>query len=115
MNKESGIYEKETISTTSDRKIYISQATINILKKYRNEQKKIKLQLGDKWQISKRVFTTDYGADMHPNTPSKIFNIVIKKHKLKKIKFHAIRHTSISLMISKGIQAQIISKKARSF
>lgn len=49
---------------------------------------------------------------MHPDTPSKILDKIIKKHELKRISFHGLRHTSISLQISSGIQAQIISKRA---
>ena len=107
-----GIYEKETKTDTSDRRIYISEYTLNILKKFQKEQKEKKLLLGDKWGNSKRIFTTEFGDDMHPDTPSKILKKIIKKYKLKTINFHALRHTSISLMISKGVQSQIISKKA---
>ena len=109
---EYGIFETKTKSRTSDRKIYISSTTLNILRKYRSEQLQKKLLLGNKWGNSKRVFTTQYGQDMHPDTPSQILRNIIKKYNLKKIKFHALRHTSISLMISKGVQLQIISKKA---
>lgn len=70
------------------------------------------MKLGSQWGNSKRVFTTDYGYDMHPDTPSQIFKKIIKKHNLKRISFHALRHTSISLQINKGIQTQIISKRA---
>lgn len=107
-----GIYEKETKSQTSDRKIYISKYTCNVLKKFKKEQREKQILLGDKWGNSKRVFTTDLGEDMHPDTPSKILEKIIKKYNLKKINFHALRHTSISLMISKGVQSQIISKKS---
>lgn len=110
--KEKGIFEKETKTDTSDRKIYISDTTINLLKKFKIEQLEKKLHLGEKWGNSKRVFTTDYGYDMHPDTPTKILKKIIKKYNLKKITFHALRHTSISLMIFKGIQVQVISKKA---
>lgn len=48
---------------------------------------------------------------MHPDTPTKILNQVIKKHNLKRITFHGLRHTNVTLMISKGIQTQIISRK----
>ena len=110
--KELGIYEKETKNSTSDRKIYVSDTTLNILKQFKKEQLELKLKLGNKWGNSKRIFTTDYGADMHPDTPSKILEKIIEKYNLKRINFHALRHTSVSLMISKGIQIQIISKKA---
>lgn len=49
---------------------------------------------------------------MHPDTPSRIFERIIKRHNLKKISLHSLRHTSISLLISSGIQAQIISRRA---
>lgn len=67
--------------------------------------------LGFKWQGSKRIFTTDYGSDIHPDTPSKILDKIINKYGLKKITFHGLRHTNVILMIDKGIQTQIISRK----
>ena len=48
---------------------------------------------------------------MHPDTPTKILDQVIKKHNLKGFTFHGLRHTNVTLMISKGIQTQIISRK----
>lgn len=110
--KELGIFEKDTKTPTSNRKIYLSSTTLNILKKYQNEQLKKQLMLGSKWENSNRVFTTEYGADMHPDTPSQILDKIIRKYGLKRITFHGLRHTSISLQISNGIQAQIISKRA---
>lgn len=110
--KELGVFEKETKSQTSDRKIYISNTTLNVLKRFQKEQIERKIKLGKKWGNSKRVFTTDYGDDMHPDTPSQAFQSIIKRHNLKRITFHGLRHTSISLMISEGIQVQVISKKA---
>ena len=49
---------------------------------------------------------------MHPDTPSSILKRILERHKLPIISFHALRHTSISLQIASGIQAQIISKRA---
>lgn len=92
--------------------MYITPTTIQVLKKYKAEQDKQKLLLGNKWKNSIRVFTTDYGEDMHPDRPYKILKHIIKKYNLKDITFHGLRHTSISLQISSGIQTQIISKRA---
>lgn len=110
--KEYGIFEKDTKTSTSNRIIYISKTTIDILNKYRKEQLENKMKMGSKWKNSKRVFTTADGADMHPDTPSQILEKIINKHDLKRITFHGLRHTSISLQISSGIQSQIISKRA---
>lgn len=105
------IFEKGTKTANSERVNYISQTTIEILKKWQKEQLQQKLLLGSKWQGSKRVFTTDYGADIHPDTPTKILGKIINKYGLKKITFHGLRHTNVTLMIAKGIQTQIISRK----
>lgn len=105
------IFEKGTKTANSERVNYISQTTLEVLKKWQKEQLKQKMLLGSKWQGSKRVFTTDYGTDIHPDTPSKILGKIIKKYNLKKITFHGLRHTNVTLMIAKGIQTQIISRK----
>lgn len=105
------IFEKGTKTANSERINYISKTTLELLKKWQKEQLKQKMLLGSKWQGSKRIFTTDYGADIHPDTPSKILGKIINKYGLKRITFHGLRHTNVTLMIAKGIQTQIISRK----
>ena len=36
---------------------------------------------------------------------------LLSKYKLPKIKFHELRHTSVSLLINAGVQTPIISKR----
>ena len=115
-----GIYEKDTKSDTSNRKIYIAATTIAILKKYQKEELERRLKLGNNWKGSKRVFTNIYGGDMHPDTPSRIISTVInnynktaeKDKQLHMLNFHGLRHTGISLLIARGKQHQVISRKA---
>lgn len=106
-----GIFEKETKTETSNRIVYISKTTLNLLKQYKKQQLEKRLKLGDKWQNSKRIFTTDYGADMHPNTPYKMLQSIIKKYNLKKIPFHGLRHTNASLLKYNKVPLQTISKR----
>lgn len=106
-----GIFEKTTKTESSNRVVFISKTTLDLLKKYQKQQLEKRLKLGSKWQNSKRVFTTEYGADMHPNTPSKIFDNIIKKYNLKKISFHGLRHTNASLLKIKKVPLQTISKR----
>lgn len=83
-----GTFEKSTKSDTSNRVVYITPTTLKVLRKYKKEQDENRLLLGSKWQNSKRVFTTDYGEDMHPDRPYKILKQIIRKYKLKDITFH---------------------------
>ena len=105
------IYEKETKSVNSDRVNFINQNTIEILKKYKAEQQEKQLKLGSKWIKTNRVFTTDFGGNIHPDTPTKIYQNIVKKYNLRYITFHGLRHTGISHMIQRGYQTQIISRK----
>ena len=105
------IFEKETKTPNADRINYISHSTCMILKKYHTEQLEQKFKLGPEWHNTNRIFTTFDGLTMHPDTPTKILYNVQKKYNLKKITFHGLRHTNVSLMISQGIQTQIISRK----
>lgn len=107
-----GNYIKETKSDTSNRSITLSENTIKLLREYKSYQSQLRLSLGNKWNNSQRMFTTELGEDMSINRPYKILQHIIEKYNLKKIKFHALRHTSISLQIQSGIQPQIISKRA---
>lgn len=105
------IFEKETKSVNSDRINFINQNTIEILKKYKAEQQEKQLKLGSKWIKTNRVFTTDFGGNIHPDTPTKIYQKIVKKYNLRYITFHGLRHTGISHMIQRGYQTQIISRK----
>ena len=105
------IYEKETKTENSNRVNFISKTTIDVLKKYRKAQMERKMLLGSKWIKTNRVFTSEFGGDMHPDTPTKVLDQIIAKYNLKRITFHGLRHTNVSLMISKGVQTQIISRK----
>ena len=105
------IYEKETKSVNSDRINFNTPYTIDRLKRYKKEQLEKQLKLGSKWVKTNRVFTTDFGGNIHPDTPSKILKKIVNKYNLKYITFHGLRHTGISHMIERGFQAQIICRK----
>lgn len=83
-----GIIEKETKTESSNRNIYVAPTTLNTLKKYQTEQFSLRLKLGNKWDSSKKIFTTDFGGNMHPNTPSAILSKVLERHNLPYINFH---------------------------
>lgn len=102
--------EKETKSVNSDRSLYITGTTINILKKYKLEQNKIKMLLGKKWKNDNKVLVNNDGKGINHDTPYQILKKLIKKYNLKNLTFHGLRHTNASLKIEQGLQSQIISK-----
>lgn len=76
------IIKKTPKNNSSIRTVSITQATLNSLMKYRENQELLKQKLGNKWIDSKKVFTTTEGGIMFPDTPSRILNMIIKKYNL---------------------------------
>ena len=105
------IFEKETKSVNSDRINFLNPSTIEILKKYKKEQQEKQMKLSSQWIQTNRVFTTEFGGDIHPDTPTKIFQKIIKKYNLKPLTFHGLRHSGISHMIECGVPISVISRK----
>jgi len=105
------IVEGTPKNNSSVRKVYISIPTIEVLLEYKNYNNQLKEKLLDKWEGSKKVFTTEFGGPIHPDTPRKLFYQVLVKHKLPIINFHALRHTSASLQLSSGTNIADISRR----
>lgn len=114
----------------SAREMKISKSVMDLLSTYQHEQKVKQMKAANKWKNDLSwVFTDDFGDIMHPYTPSKWFHNYIKeynagimedekiekddKHKylLKEISFHGLRHTSASLLISKGKDVVSVAKR----
>lgn len=57
------------------------------------------------------MFTDEYGRHMNPGTCYDIFSKIIKKYNLEHIRFHDIRHTTASLLISEGVSLKAVSER----
>nr|WP_240546413.1 site-specific integrase [Paenibacillus artemisiicola] len=57
------------------------------------------------------VFFNQYGQAFYPESPYLWFRNFLKKHQLRYIKFHDLRHTSATLLINQGVHAKIISER----
>lgn len=98
-------------NSSSIRTVTITLQTLNLLKEYKEEQEKQKIQLGSLWKNSNRILIDNFGGNMHPDTPSKIFKKIQVKYGLKKLNFHVLRHTSASMLIASQIHTKVISER----
>lgn len=98
-------------NNNSIRTVPISDPTVEVLLEYKKYNDYLKERYGDKWKGTKKIFTTDDGNPINPDTPRKIFEMILKKNNLPIINFHSLRHTSASLQISRGISVADISRR----
>ena len=91
------------------RTVKVDEYTIDLIRQLRAEKEQERLRLGTAWLNSDWIFTTWNGSIMHPATPSHWFREFLKRHGLKHRKFHALRHTSATLLLLGGTNIKQVS------
>ncbi len=99
----------KTIS--SIRQMAIPQALCDILQELKKEQDRKKALLGEKWHEEGFLFTDWCGHVMHPHTPTKQFDKFLKKYGFRHLKFHGLRHSSATYLLSNGCDIKTVSKR----
>lgn len=107
--KEQGVYTDNTKTTSSKRTQKQQRAVFDILRKWRADQSTNRLSLGDQWNNTNRVFTSDFGAPLHPNTPYTWLQRHCERHGLRFLGIHALRHLNASLRISAGADVRTVA------
>lgn len=97
--KADGIYFKPPKTKKSRRTIDISKEVIEVLKRHKKEQDKMKMRYRDTYQDTGLVFCQADGTPMHPDTPTKWFSKFLKSTDLPQLNFHCLRHTHVSLLL----------------
>lgn len=90
--KGEGQIIKETKNKSSNRIIYANKNIINLI----NELPK----------SSEYIFNKEHIDDI-----TKWFNRFLKRHKLKHMRFHDLRHTHATLLISNGVNMKVVSSR----
>lgn len=109
---EKGIFTDETKNNSSIRPVKVPDYVIQLLKKYRLQQKEQRLKLGDQWQDSGRILVQWNGAPIHPSTVTNWFHKFICNSDLPDIHLHSMRHTNITLQIAGGIPITTVAARA---
>ena len=109
---EKGIFTDETKNNSSIRPVKVPDYVIQLLKKYRLQQKEQRLKLGDQRQDSGRILVQWNGVPIHPSTVTNWFHKFICNSDLPDIHLHSMRHTNITLQIAGGIPITTVAARA---
>lgn len=97
-------------TTGSIRTVAIPPFCAELLKRYRRAQKEERIELGDQRIDEGWIFTQWNGAPMYP-TPTAWFSDFLKRHDLPHRKFHALRHTSATLLLINGSDIKTVGSR----
>ena len=82
-----------------ERTVSVNQEDIALIAELQKEKEKKKRQLGTAWRGNQWLFTKWDGSLIYPQTISKQWDKFVKRNGLPKVKFHALRHTSATLLL----------------
>lgn len=115
LTENSKAIEKAPKSKSSKRTIdmpewYMSELEIH-LREWVLEQKKA--VVAGEWLGENRsyVFHAGYGVPFHHGTPTGWWRKFLKRHNLKRIRLHDLRHSSATLLIEEGASMKAIQKR----
>lgn len=101
----------KTTKTNDIRLLAIPDYLMDMLRNLKVEQSKTRLALGTRWRGEGWVFTQWDGTIMYPTTPTLWFSSFLKRNEIPHRKFHALRHSSGTLMLTNGVDIKTVSAR----
>jgi integrase len=95
----------------SARTIAMMDITIKELKEHRKKQLEIKLLMGYEYKDENFVCAWEDGRPYTPHYISDIFRKYVLKLDFPKIRFHDLRHTHATMLLSKGVHPKVVSER----
>jgi integrase len=106
-----GFIVSEPKTAKSRRKIHLTQLAIEALKHHRIRQNEARLAAGPAWDEQGWVFCNTLGRPLEAgNMLRRSFRPILIKAGLPMIRFHDLRHSAASLLLSLGVHAKIVQE-----
>jgi integrase len=112
LTRESGHYTLgEPKTKKSRRTVKLTGAATEVLRSHLSRQMADMDQLGDLYRDQGLVFTTDSGAPLNPsNVRNRNLRRLTRKAELPEIRFHDLRHTCATLLLSRNVHQKIVQE-----
>ncbi len=90
--------------------IRLGGTTLDMLREQQVRLEAERWQAGDSWKANDLVFPSKVGSPFVPVSVQVDFHNALRAANLPQIRFHDLRHTAASLMLSNGVPALVVSK-----
>lgn len=100
----------EPKTETSRRRVVIPEDALEVLRSHLARQENERRSAGRQWIESDMVFTTTIGTMLDARNLLKAFYGILAKGEVPKLRFHDLRHSMATLLISTGAQSKLIQE-----
>jgi integrase len=83
-----------------------------MLELHRQKQEIQKALAGERWQEHGLIFTTSIGTYIDQPKVSREFKSILRSAGLPDIRFHDLRHSSLSFLLDRGTPVNTVQKRA---
>ncbi len=105
-----GLVFAEPKTSKSRRTVHLSHRAIATLKEHRIRQLEERLLIGSEWTDLDMVFPNYTGGMMHPGNVGAPFKKDLTAAGLPEVRFHDLRHTAATLLLSAGTHPKLVSE-----
>jgi integrase len=106
----SGLTALPTKTKSSERRIALPTPCLRSLEQHRDRQRQEREAAGKDWQDSGYVFTRPNGAPIEGATLTRHFTALLHRARLRRIRFHDLRHSTATLLLEQGIELVVIKE-----
>jgi integrase len=109
--RSQGFVESEPKTAKGKRRITLPAFMLDSLKQHRVRQLEAKLKAGSSWKDRDLVFCADRGGYLNPaSTMQVVFKSVLKKAGLPQMRFHDLRHSAATILLSMGVHPKVVQE-----
>jgi integrase len=105
-----GVRESQPKTAKSRRKIILPQFAVEALKQHHTRQLEARLRAGPVWQENDLVFCNGYGKFLDQGQLHVMFQNFLKEAGLASMRFHDLRHSTASFLLSMGVHPKIVQE-----
>lgn len=110
--KEKGYVIGELKTKGSKRDVTIPKSLVKPFEKLKVIRNQERLAFEKLWDENHFfIFANENGKPYHPRSINRFWERFLEKNKLPYINFHALRHTSATLLINEGVHAKVIADR----
>jgi integrase len=106
-----GFVESEPKTQRSRRSVVVAPFALEALRQHYERQLEAKRKAGVAWQEHDYVFCTSIGTHLHPSKDVlDQLKVLLKKAGLPDIRFHDLRHSAATLLLSEGVHPKVVQE-----
>ncbi|MFF7881749.1 tyrosine-type recombinase/integrase [Streptomyces sp. NPDC020794] len=105
-----GLTTLPTKTVSSEGRIALPTECVHSLEQHRGRQDRERRAAGDTWKGSGFVFAAPDGSPIDPSSLTRHFIAQCRAARLRRIRFHDLRHTAATLLLEQGVELVVIKE-----